>query len=203
MTTILVVVIPAAAGYVVLARPIIGLTLEYGALHSSSASATATTLALFAVGLPGFSAYLLLMRAFQAMQDTRSMFVLYVIENAINIVLAVALHRSLGVQGLALAFGLAYTISAIIAWRRLAPLAGGLPTAHVIRDLTRIAVASLLMAAVSLAVSDIVGGASNVRLLLRVGASVIAGVTVYVLVARTLHIEDLTALIAVRRRRAG
>ena len=57
MNTILAVVLPAAAGYVVLARPIISLTLEYGALHASSAERTAATLAMFAIGLPGLAAW--------------------------------------------------------------------------------------------------------------------------------------------------
>jgi putative peptidoglycan lipid II flippase len=190
---------PAAAGYVVLARPIVRLTLQYGALHGSSASTTANTLALFALGLPGFSAYLFLMRGFQSIKDTRSMFLLYVVENAINIVLAVALHPALGVEGLALSFGLAYTIASVVAWRRLARSIGGLPSALVRRSFTRIAVASAAMTVVVASISAVIGGSSNVHLVARVGASVIAGVSVYLLVARALHVRELNALFSWRR----
>jgi len=43
------------------------------------------------------------MRAYQAMQDARSMFWLYVLENGLTIVLALALYPVLGVGGLVLA----------------------------------------------------------------------------------------------------
>jgi putative peptidoglycan lipid II flippase len=203
LITIMAVIVPAAAGYIVLARPIIGLTLEYGALHSASAAKTAATLALFAVGLPGFSAYLLIMRGFQSMQDTKSMFQLYALENAINIALAVALHPSLGVEGVALSFGLAYTVAAVVAWRRLSRLTGGLPGRAVLRDLQRVGTATAVMTAAVLAVSVAIGGDRNLHLVARVGAGVIVGVTVYLLVARALHIEELSALFNLRRRSVG
>jgi len=203
LTAISTLIIPAAAGYIVLARPIIRLTLEYGALHSASAAKTAAALALFAVGLPGFSAYLLVMRGFQAMQDTRSMFLMYALENAINVVLAVALHPSLGVEGLALSFGAAYSIAAVVAWWRLSRTCGGLATRAAVSQLQRVVVATLVMTSAVAATSALVGGDRNLHLLLRVGASVGVGVTVYGLVARALHVEELTALFAVRRQPAN
>ena len=200
LTTILAAIIPAAAGYFVLAHPIIGLTLRYGALHAGSADKTAATLAMFAFGLPGFSAYLLIMRGFQAMQDTRSMFELYVLENAVNIVLAIALHPRFGVEGVALSFALAYTLAALVAWWRLARRVGGLPTGAVVRSAVRMLVATAVMTGAVTAVSVVVGGDDLVRLATRVAAGVVVGVTVYFLVARALHIEELEALLAVRRR---
>jgi putative peptidoglycan lipid II flippase len=188
---------------VVLARPIVGLTLEYGALHANSASKTAATLAMFAIGLPGFSAYLLIMRGFQAMQDTRSMFLLYALENAINIVLAIALQPTLGVEGLALSFGLAYSLASLVAWRRLSRATGGLPGRAVLLRLQRVALATAAMTVVVALASIAIGGDRNLHLLVRVGASVSAGVTVYFLVARALRVQELTALLAARRRPAS
>lgn len=207
LTTIAAAIVPAAVGYIALARPIIDITLDYGALGSGSAARTAGTLAMFAVGLPGFSAYLLLIRGFQAMQDTRSMFVLYAVQNALNIALAIALHPVLGVEGLALSFGLAYVVTSVLAWRRLERAAGRLPARVIADRMQRIVAASFLMAGVVVAVSAAIGGDRNLHLLARVVASVSAGVTVYVLVARALHIEEFTALLPVRgpivRRKRG
>ncbi|MEY2470205.1 MAG: hypothetical protein QOF21_2903, partial [Actinomycetota bacterium] len=50
-------------------------------------------------------------------QDTRSVFYLYLFENAVNIALALALYPSLHVRGLAYAYAAAYTLSALVAWR--------------------------------------------------------------------------------------
>jgi putative peptidoglycan lipid II flippase len=200
MNTILAVIVPAAVGYVVLARPIVNVTLHYGAFHAKSAATTADTLGLFAIGLPGFSAYLLLMRGFQAMKDTRSMFRLYALENAVNIVLALALHPALGVQGLALSFGIGYTVTTVVAWNRLSRVAGPLRTTSLRRSLPRVVAASAVMAIVVALASAAIGGDRNVHALVRVGASVIAGVSVYLLVARALHVDEIKSLLSLRRR---
>jgi putative peptidoglycan lipid II flippase len=203
LTTVTAVMVPAAVGYVLLARPIVGLALEHGAARADAASTVAGTLAAFAVGLPGFSAYLLLMRSFQAAQDTRSMFLLYVVENAINILLALVLHPSLGVQGLALSFAAAYTVTAVLAWQRLRLLVGGLDARRVVRTIVRVCTASALMAAAVAIVSLPFGGNGNFAEVARVGAGVTVGVTVYLLVTRAMHVDELTALVALRRRRTN
>jgi hypothetical protein len=59
------------------------------------------------------------------------------------------------------------------------------------------------MAAAVAAISALIGGDRNLHLVARVVGGVSVGVTVYVLVARALHLQEITALLAVRRRRAG
>ena len=114
-----VVMVPAAVFYVLAAHPLVRLVLQHGDLSPEKARLTADVLRLFAVGLPGFSLYLLTMRAYQARKDTKSMFFLYAGENALTVVLALALYPPLGVQGLALAYAAPYTLFALIALRRL------------------------------------------------------------------------------------
>ncbi len=113
---VLALVLPSAVGYLVLARQIVPLVIGHGAERAAQASTTAATLAMFALGLPGFCIFLLAIRAFQAMQDTRTAFVLYVLENGTNILAALLLYRTpLGVRGLALAYSIAYTLAALVA----------------------------------------------------------------------------------------
>ncbi|HEX2700371.1 MAG TPA: murein biosynthesis integral membrane protein MurJ [Acidimicrobiales bacterium] len=195
LRTIAAVVVPAAVGYLCLARPIVGVALEHGALRSTSASTTADVLAMLAIGLPGFSAFLFLMKAFQAVQDTRSVFFLYLVENGANVVLAVALYPSLGVQGLALAYGLAYTIGTAAALVVLQRRTRSVDIASVVQIWVRVAVASAVMGAVVAALSALPGPA-----LLRAGGGVVAGVTVYLLVARRLGVQELSTLLPMRRR---
>ena len=71
-------------------------------------------LAMFALGLPGFCSYLYIVRVLQSMQRTKVAFYLYLVENAINIGLAVALVHPLGVRGLALSLSVAYTVGALL-----------------------------------------------------------------------------------------
>ena len=195
LRSIAAVVVPAAVGYLCLARPIVSVALEHGALRSTSASTTADVLAMLAIGLPGFSLFLFLVRAFQAMQDTRSVFFLYLVENGLNIALALALYPSLGVQGLALAYAVAYTGGAVAALVLLQRRTGAVDIPGVVQTWVRVSVASAVMAAAVTAVSTIVQPA-----LPRAGAGVVAGVTVYLLVARRLGIQELSALLRFRRR---
>ena len=107
------VVVPAGVGLALVAGPLVRTLLQHGRFDAGDARLTASTLACFALGLPGFSAFAFLTRVWQSMQDTRTMFLFYVLENGVNIVLAVALFPRFGVPGLAAAYGAAYTVAAL------------------------------------------------------------------------------------------
>ena len=117
MRVIAAFLIPAALVAVFFAEPILRPLIAHGRLTEHSVHTTARALSAFALGLPGFSAFILCTRALQAQQDTRRVFYLYLFENAVNIVLAVALYPSMHVRGLAYAYAAAYTLSAVVAWR--------------------------------------------------------------------------------------
>ena len=116
LRVIAVMLIPAALVAVVFAEPILRPLIAHGRLTEHALTETARALSAFALGLPGFSAFILCTRALQARQDTRRVFYLYVLENGINIVLAVALYPSLHVRGLAYSYAAAYTVSAVVAF---------------------------------------------------------------------------------------
>ena len=65
---------------------------------------------MLTLGLPGFCLFLYAIRVLQSVQDLRSAFWLYALENGINIVLAVTLAGPLGVRGIALSISIAYTV---------------------------------------------------------------------------------------------
>ncbi|HEX2040049.1 MAG TPA: murein biosynthesis integral membrane protein MurJ [Acidimicrobiales bacterium] len=194
LRSIAFVLLPAAVGYLALARPVVDVALDHGAFRASSVEATAGVLACLAVGLPAFSAYLMLMRAYQAMQDTRTMFRLYVVENGLNVALAFALYPSMGVAGLALAFALAYTAGTLLAFDRLRRRTGGLGGGELLRSLGRTAAAAAVMGAVVTAASR-----TTDEPLLQVGIAVPLGISVYVLVARAVGAGELQALFRTRR----
>ena len=105
----------------VLARPAIQIVLQHGNLDATGARATSDALIAMALGLPTFSLYLVLMRAYQAIQDTRSMFFIYLVENALNIGLDLALYHRFGIRGLAAGLSLAYAGGTIVALVHLSP----------------------------------------------------------------------------------
>lgn len=115
----LALMLPAGTGYALLARRVMVLAMAHGSLGVRQAANTGTLLAIFAVGLPGFSCYLLMMRAFQSRQDARSMFWMYVLENLLTVVAALALYPFIGVSGLVVAWMGSYTAVLPVVWLRL------------------------------------------------------------------------------------
>jgi putative peptidoglycan lipid II flippase len=193
--------IPVGALYAVLARPVIRLLLLHGNLSAASADTTATVLAVFAGGLPAFSAYLLCVRAYQAIQDTRAAFGLYAVENGANIALAFALYGRFGVAGLAGAYGIAYGIGTVVALWRLGRRLGGVGA----RRFGVTVAGSLAAAAVSAAgawvVSTAIGGETTGRLAARVVAGATAGVSLFALSAGRLGLAELVSFVRIRRGR--
>ncbi len=184
--------LPGGVGYALLAHPVVVLALVHGHFGSGSSELTATMLAIFALGLPGFSAYLLLMRAFQAKQDTRSMFWLYVGENALTIVAALVLYPVVGAPGLAGAWIGSYSVALPFAWRQLHR---SVPIVAPARWLGRTAAATVVMAGLVFGLLALVPAPSSLlwssaRLVFVAGA----GAATFMLSARALGITELSVL---------
>jgi len=127
------------------------------------------------------------------------MFWLYVLENGLSIVLAVALYPSLGVGGLALGWVGAYSLAAVVAYVHLRRRTGGLEDRDTARSSVRIGAATAVMAGVVAAILR-VGGTSPGVAAPRVVLAVIAGTLTYALAGRLLGVAELRAVLGLRRR---
>ncbi|MFO7590278.1 MAG: murein biosynthesis integral membrane protein MurJ [Acidimicrobiia bacterium] len=198
---ILTVIVPAAAVYVALARPIVVALLQRGAFSASDAALVSDTLIAFAVGLPFFSTYLFALRAFYSLSDTRTPFFLNCVENAINIGLALALFGRFGIPGLAAAFSGAYALAAILALAVLSKRIGGLQGRGIGTTGGRILVASVAGAVAAWVVADQVGWSSPAA----AAAAVVLGLAVAaVVVVAGLwvgRVEEARELVSLVRRR--
>ena len=186
--------LPGGIGYTLLAHPVVVLALVHGNFTSSDAGLTATMLTFFALGLPGFSTYLLLMRAFQSKQDTRSMFWLYVAENALTIVGALGLYPLVGGAGLVVAWIGAYSLTLPFAWRRLHQ---SVPIVVPGGWLVQVGVATVAMGAVVAGLLALVPAPGSLALsAARVVFIAAAGAATFMVTARALGITELSALSA-------
>jgi putative peptidoglycan lipid II flippase len=176
-------ILPASAGYLLLAGPLVALMLRHFAFSSPSSAETGQLLALFAVGLPGYCVYLLCISTLQAMRDTRTAFFLYVFENGLNIIVAVVLSHHIGARGLSLSFSIAYSAAAVAAVFVIRSRIGGLGGRSLRRYLARSLLLTLVMTGVVAIVTTAVGSSTTTGLLLRVVAGVVAGVATYGLTA--------------------
>ncbi|MGD0880914.1 MAG: murein biosynthesis integral membrane protein MurJ [Acidimicrobiales bacterium] len=179
LRSILAIIIPSAVGMIILAHPLIDLILDHGAETSAQASTTATTLAMFSFGLPGFCTFLYMVRVLQSMQDTRTAFRIYLVENAVNIVLGVALVGPLGVRGLAISVSVAYTVAALISLRVVARKDDGLGGQDLVVPVTRVLVSTAVMAVATVLAVNVSGATSGFALLGRVVLAVVVGAVAF------------------------
>jgi putative peptidoglycan lipid II flippase len=184
------VILPAATGYVVLAQPIAHALLNHGAATSGSTHLIGSNLAMFGLGLLGYSVYLYTLRGFYALRDTRTPFFLNIAENGLNVVLALILEPALGVPGLALAYAIAYVCAAVLALWALRRRVGRLDSRRTMRTMVRIGVACLAMAGAVAAAIRIVGGPYIVQ----TGVGVITGIAVFGAGVLVMHVEEVATL---------
>ncbi|MDA8285805.1 MAG: murein biosynthesis integral membrane protein MurJ, partial [Actinomycetota bacterium] len=194
--------VPVAIGYAIVARPVIQLLAHHGAVHAAKAEVLGSTLAVFALGLPGFSMLLPLARALQAMKDTRAMFAIYALENGLTVVAAYPLFRLLGVPGLAIAWAAPYTVASLAAAGYLRRHVGHLGGVFTGRSLVRVTAATAVMA---LAVGVVGHGFPHTGgdpvLLARVAVETLVGTGVFLGLAWLLDIGEVQAVVGPLLRR--
>jgi putative peptidoglycan lipid II flippase len=191
-----VVVVPAAALYLGLARPIIVALLQRGAFDAGDASVVADTLVLFAVGLLPFSMYLFSMRAFYARHDTFTPFWINCVENAVNIALAFPLYAWLGIPGLALAFSLAYFAGAGLSLFVLHERLGGIEGRRIATTIAKVLAAGAVVAGLSWAIGELVGWSSTLAAFTAVIVGTLVSAVVYLGLLALLRVEELASLTA-------
>ncbi|MFG2763867.1 murein biosynthesis integral membrane protein MurJ [Streptomyces rubiginosohelvolus] len=198
-------VVPAACALLALAGPVTALVFGYGRTSAADTAALAGILMAFAPGLIALSGQYVLSRAFYALSDTRTPFLLNLVIVALNAGLSLAATHLLparwAVTGMAAAYSLAlcagWALTGRVLCRRLGvvqPLRSSPVAAH----------ARLLLAAVPAVVFGhlaSVGAARAGALAAAVAGTAALGLT-FALLARPLRLAELNALLLrVRSRR--
>jgi putative peptidoglycan lipid II flippase len=106
---------PATFAAILLAVPGVGLLLEHGVMTPASSQLVSSTFVAFAVGIIPFSLWVLAVRTFYAMQDTRTPFFLNLIEVGATVALDFALYPKFRIVGLAAAHTAGYWLGAALA----------------------------------------------------------------------------------------
>jgi putative peptidoglycan lipid II flippase len=171
---------PAAFGFLVMSRPIIGALLRYGQFSNEAADTTARALSGLALGLVGYSVYLFTLRGFFAHQDTKTPFIINCVQNAINIVLAFPLARQFDVLGLGIAFSISYFIGALVALFVLRTKEEDFPVLPILTALGRMLLASAIMGVVVWLSIAAVGSDDGFGAIFKVAVGFIVGMVVYV-----------------------
>ena len=199
LRTTALIVLPASAGFIALSIPLNRVLLQHGTFSGRSTILTADTFVLMSIGLGAFAAFQQLMRAFYAMQDTKTPWVVNVVTNAVNIATAIPLYVVMGVPGLALSMTLSYLGGAVYGAAVLRSRIGGIDGARLVTSHVRIGLASVATGLVAWVIAKSVGSAVDVAhfpgQLAQVGSAVLGGVATYVVAAKLLGVDELKPLI--------
>lgn len=142
------IVVPAAAGLVVLGRPIIGLLYDRGEfLAAGSAGPTYVALVFYALGLFAVGGVAVVVRCFYSIEDTRTPVRVACAAVAVNIALDFALMVPLKHGGIALATSVSSCLNLSLLLWLLRRRVGALGLRRVGRSLARIIAATTAMAA--------------------------------------------------------
>ena len=162
-----------------MSRPIIGTLLQHGKFTAANADLTARALTGLSLGLVGYSIYLFALRGFYAHQDTRTPFLINVVQNIINIILAFALVSKYDVLGLGIAFAVSYLVGAVIALLTLQIKVRTFPAVTLLMDLLRMFSAAIVMGIVLWFIIKPVGENSGLGALLRIAFGTVSGTVIY------------------------
>ncbi|MEV4426740.1 murein biosynthesis integral membrane protein MurJ [Streptomyces sp. R-07] len=194
-------VVPAACALLALAVPLMTVVFRYGATTGDDIRAMSWTLMAFAPGLVALSGQYVCTRAFYALRDTRTPFLLNLVIAGLNAVLSLTAAHYLptrwAVTGMAAAYSLAlwagWAVTAYALRRRLRGTRGDGPVSGgAVPALARLLVAAVPAAGYGLFVADATGVAGPVVAGLAGAATIL---TTFALLSRPLRLTELETLL--------
>ncbi len=202
---VVALIVPAAVGLWVLAKPVIALVFEHGDFAALDTVWVSLALRGYLIGLIFAAVDWPLNYAFYARQDTLTPALVGVISVGVYLAVALSWVGPLGILGLVLADSAKHfshvLVMLILTWRRMGSLRG----LGLVWTLLKATAASALMALAVLAVAGgmerALGSEGTVARLAIVGGAGGAGLAVYLAAAWMLRMEEVGQLFRIARRR--
>jgi putative peptidoglycan lipid II flippase len=201
--------LPAAVAFLVLGLPLAHLVFGFGQ-GAKDASFVGGALMALAVGLVPFTVQYVCLRAFYALEDTRTTFFLQCLIAGTNVVLGIAAvllldNPALVATGLALSYSAAYLIGLPISFSVLRKKLPDLDSEQLVRHCVRLLIAVIPAAIAAWLISWIVITQSDSTVLLAVGLAVagLVAVGLFLLMARLIRIHEVREIITTVLRRSS
>jgi putative peptidoglycan lipid II flippase len=200
-------ILPAAVGFFVLGEPIVRLLIEHGIATRESTELVSGVLRFFVLGLVPFALFQLFLRAFYALQNTKTPFLINCGAVALNTAINIPMFAWLGVRGLAAGHAIAYCFGVSALWQRLSRRIGGLDGRNIASSATRIGLAALGMGlcvwGTFYALDNTIGQAGLLQQAIVVFTSVLVGVGSYIGLAQLFQVKELQYATGLVTRRLG
>ncbi|HET8915506.1 MAG TPA: murein biosynthesis integral membrane protein MurJ, partial [Propionibacteriaceae bacterium] len=201
--------LPASVAFLVLGLPLAHLVFGFGQGAKDAAFVGGALMAL-AIGLVPFTMQYICLRAFYALEDTRTTFFLQCLIAGANVVLGVAAvllldNPALVATGLALSYSAAYLIGLPVSFSRLRRKLPDLDAEELVKHCVRLLLAVIPAAAAAWLISWAFASRSGSKLALALGLAVagVVAVGLFLLLARLMRIHEISQIVATLLRRAG
>ena len=201
--------LPAAVAFLVLGLPLAHLVFGFGQ-GAKDASFVGGALMALAIGLVPFTVQYICLRAFYALEDTRTTFFLQCLIAGTNVVLGIAAvllldNPALVATGLALSYSAAYLIGLPVSFSRLRKKLPDLDSEQLVRHCVRLLIAVIPAAIAAWLISWTVITQSDSTVLLAIGLAVagLVAVGLFLLMARLIRIHEVREIITTVLRRSS
>jgi putative peptidoglycan lipid II flippase len=195
LRTVLALAVPAAAGLILLGRPLLALLYQGGAFDEAATAAVYATLRMYALGLTAHVCLELAARAYFAQKDTITPLLLAIGSAVLNVALGLLLMRPLGAPGLALANSVAVTLEVVALLFFLRPRLGGVEGREAAGQLLRVLGATAVMAG-AVAAALAAGQSLGLGTLMALAVAGAAGAGAYLAAAAVLRVRELGRFVA-------
>ncbi len=119
LRAVTIVAFPFALLLLLLAEPITRTLLQRGAFDAAATSVTAAVMACYAMAFLAQGPQAICVRAFHALQDTKTPMKVSLVTISVNVGVSLLLAGPLGAPGLALATAIAYNLNLVLCWKLL------------------------------------------------------------------------------------
>ncbi|MBS3909320.1 MAG: murein biosynthesis integral membrane protein MurJ [Actinobacteria bacterium] len=188
------ITIPSAIFVGLMAKPIIGLTLQHGLFDEAGTTITAAVLTSFAFALLSFSLYNMLTRVYYSLQDTKTPLKIGAVSVPLQILFNFLFIGIMGVPGLPLAYALALTFAVIAQLYVLRRKIGPIGASHMLKGMGKQAMAAIPAGGAMYLVSHGVGGLELPRMLglaAQIGGAAALGFVVYLGLSLLFGVEEV------------
>ena len=188
----LIMIIPSAVGLSIISFPLISVIYEHGMFSEIDTVNVSKVLIAFSLGLPAFVLIKIYLPIFYSIGDTRTPLFYSIISISINLILALALFRPLGIIGIALS-------TSISSWLNLFLLMTGskkyninIALEKIYRDLFKIIISVIFMSLYIIIISKFL---IHLSLIFQLVFLVLSGAFIYFLVLFVLGVFNKNDII--------
>ena len=207
MRLALLLTMPATAGLMMLAEPIISVLYQHGKFDAAATTEAASALRFYALGLAGYAALKVLVNAFYALDQRKTPMVVSFFSVALNLALnwIFTYRLAWGIRGLAFSTGCVATFNFLVLYALMRRHLHGLESRRMLALLAKVALATAALVALCAVSSQwLLADWATAHFMGKFAvliATVIAGMIAFAGCGLLLRIDELVDLLAALKRR--